>query len=35
MNLAKLIIEEPDAGKLLVRICGGAGRQQTALPGKF
>ena len=30
---AKPWIEEPYAGKLLVRICGGAGRQRTALPG--
>jgi hypothetical protein len=28
-------MEEPDAGKLLVRVCGGAGRQRTALPGTF
>lgn len=33
-NLVKLTTEEPDAGKPLVRVCGGAGRQRTALPGK-
>jgi len=32
--IANLITEEPDAGKLLVRICGGAVRQRAALPGK-
>ena len=26
-------MEEPCAGKLLARVCGGAGRQRTALPG--
>jgi hypothetical protein len=25
-------MEEPCAGKLLARVCGGAGRQRTALP---
>ena len=33
-TLVKLTTEEPDAGKPLVRVCGGAGRQRTALPGK-
>jgi hypothetical protein len=28
-------MEEPYAGKLLVRVCGGAGRQRTALPGNL
>ena len=31
----KLTTEEPDAGKPLVRVCGGAGRQRTALPGRI
>lgn len=30
-----LTIEEPDAGNPLVRVCGGAGRQRTALPGNL
>lgn len=33
-TLVNLTTEEPDAGKPLVRVCGGAGRQQTALPGE-
>ena len=33
-HLANLIIEEPDAGQPLVRDCGGAGRQRSALPGR-
>jgi hypothetical protein len=31
--LAKPYMEEPCAGKLLAGVCGGAGRQRTALPG--